>query len=168
MKNEFLIHERYSFICLYNRKNEVIAKTKIDTFNVEILKPYKWYLRPDGYVATNNYNNKYMYLHKLLCPCKKNECVDHIDRNKLNNTIENLRTANKTENAMNKGMRNNNTSGKVGVHWSNENSKWCAMICVYKKHINLGYFDSYEDAVNCRVNAENKYFKEFRALDEKG
>lgn len=43
---------------------------------------------------------------------------------------------------------------------------WCVMICVRKKHINLGYFEKFEDAVNARVNAEKKYFKEYRASNE--
>lgn len=33
--------------------------------------------------------------------------------------------------------------------------------------MNLGYFDDYNDAVECRVSAEKKYFKEYRAKDEK-
>lgn len=42
--------------------------------------------------------------------------IDHIDRNKLNNTEENLRLVDQSQNMMNKGIMKNNNSGKVGVH----------------------------------------------------
>jgi len=46
--------------------------------------------------------------------------ADHRDRNKLNNTEANLRAANGSENQMNKGIRTDNTSSKVGVHKIND------------------------------------------------
>lgn len=95
-------------------------------------------MRPDGYVATNNFDGKYAYLHRIVFGCHSKKYIDHIDRDKLNNTEKNLREADGSENQMNKGIRTNNTSGKVGVHWSKSNNAWCAMICVRKKHINLG------------------------------
>lgn len=164
--NEIVEDKKYAYIILYNKSCEEIARTKIDIKNVKYVKNYKWYLRPDGYVATNNYNGEYTYLHTLICNKNSKVYVDHIDRDKLNNTEENLRGADGSENQMNKGIRSNNTSGKVGVHWSNEHNAWCAMICVRKNHINLGYFNSFEDAVACRVEAENKYFKDYKAIDE--
>lgn len=164
--NEIINDEAYSYIILYDKNCNQIAKTKIDTKNVDIIKGYKWYLRPDGYVATNNYNGEYAYLHCIICNKQNKKYADHKDRNKLNNTEENLREADGSENQMNKGIRSNNTSGKVGVHWSKENNAWCAMICVKGEHMNLGYFSSFDDAVDCRIKAEEKYFKEYRAMNE--
>ncbi len=166
-KNEIIVDGNIAYIVLYNKNNEEVARTKIDAFNVELVSNIKWYLRPDGYVATNNYNGKYKYLHKLICSNNNKIYVDHKDRDRLNNTVENLRSADDSENGMNKGIRSNNTSGKVGVHWSRGNKKWCAMICVKGKHINLGYFDDYNEAVKCRIDAEHKYFKDFKVLNER-
>lgn len=166
-KNEIVIMDDVAFIVLYDKQNNEVARAKIDSFNVNIVSSAKWYLRQDGYVATSNYNGKYQYLHKLICTDKGKLYVDHKDRDKLNNTIENLRCADGSENGMNKGIRRNNTSGKVGVHWSKHNKKWCAMICIRGKHKNLGYFNDYEEAVKCRIEAEKKYFKEFKAINEK-
>lgn len=166
-KNEITIDGEFAYISLYDSSSVVIARTKIDKDNVDLVKDYKWYLRPDGYVASVNYNGEYVYLHNVICNKMEKRYVDHKDRDKLNNTSENLREATGSENQMNKGIRKNNTSGKVGVHWSNSMNKWCAMICVEGKHMNLGYFDDYDDAVECRVSAEKKYFKEYRAKDEK-
>jgi hypothetical protein len=78
-----------------------------------------------------------------------------------------LRIVTDSQNAMNKGIRKNNTSGKVGVHWNKQNQKWCAMIGFNHNHINLGYFDNYEDAVNKRLKAEEKYFGKYRPIDER-
>lgn len=166
-KNEIITAGDFSYIVLYDKHNKEIARTKIDTFNVDIVTGKKWYLRPDGYVATNNYNGKYTYLHKIICSDKSKIYVDHKNRDRLDNTVDNLRVADGFENAANKGVRSDNTSGKVGVHWSSHNQKWCAMICVKGKHMNLGYFKHYGDAVECRVSAEKKYFGEFQVKDEK-
>jgi len=168
-KNDYTISEdnKYAYIKLYDKSCNEIAETVIDIDDLDDVIDYKWYLRPDGYVATNNYNGIYMYLHSLICNKSEKNYVDHKDRNKLNNIKENLREANGSENQMNKGIRSNNTSGKVGVHWSKDNSKWCAMICVKGNHINLGYFDLFEDAVKVRIGAEKTYFGDYRATNEK-
>ena len=165
-KNEIEIRNNYAYMFLYNKQCEKIAEIIIDIKNIDKIKDYKWYLRPDGYVATNNYNGVYMYLHSLICIENDKYYVDHKDRNKLNNTENNLRSADGSENQMNKGIRSNNTSGKVGVHWSKEHNAWCAMICVRGEHINLGYFSLFNDAVDCRIKAEKEYFKEYRAVNE--
>ena len=166
-RNEIIIDGDYAYIILYDKHCNIIGKTKIDKKNIPIIKEYKWYLNSNGYVATNNYNGKYKYLHKLICGDNTTKrYVDHLDRNKLNNTEENLRFADGSENQMNKGIRSNNTSGKVGVHFNKQNNKWCAMICRNGKHINLGYFNKYEDAVECRTRAEEEYFGEYRANNE--
>lgn len=165
--NEIITDGQYSYIILYDKYCNEIAKTKIDSKNIDLVKEYKWYLRPDGYVATNNYNGEYAYLHCVICNKQNKKYVDHKNRNKLDNTEENLREADGSENQMNKGIRTNNTSGKVGVHWSNEHNAWCSMICVRGKHMNLGYFTSFEEAVQCRMNAEKKYFDDFRVDNER-
>ena len=165
--NEIILDRDYAFILLYNKECNEIARTKIDTKNLEKVQNYKWYLRPDGYVATNNYNGEYAYLHCVIFGKKNKNYIDHKDRNKLNNTEDNLRDATGSENQMNKGIRTNNTSGKVGVHWAEEQNAWCASICVKGKRINLGYFLTFEEAVACRENAEKQYFKEYRTNNEK-
>lgn len=166
-KNEIIIEDNFAYIILYDKQCNIVGKTKIDKKNVPIVKDYKWYLNSNGYVVSSNYNGEYKYLHKLICQNINKKYVDHYDRNKLNNTEDNLREVSCSENQMNKGIRKNNKSGKVGVHWSKHNKKWCAMICKNGKHKNLGYFSKYEDAVKCREKAEMEYFGEYRAKNEK-
>lgn len=161
-KNEIIIDGDYSYIILYNKNSEEVARAKIDTYNVEIIKDYKWYLRPDGYVATVNYNGEYAYLHSVILHKENKPYIDHVDRDKLNNTESNLREANGTENNRNKGLTKRNTSGKTGVSWSKEREKWIAYIRYGGKNRNLGGFVNFDDAVACRIAAEKKYYGEFR------
>lgn len=88
-------------------------------------------------------------------------CVDHIDRNKANNNVNNLRFATHTENNINKTTFKN-TSGYVGVSWSKQNKKWQAQIGINGKNKHLGFFDKASDASTARINAEIECFGEFR------
>ena len=90
-------------------------------------------------------------------------CVDHIDRNKLNNHISNLRYATNSENSSNRTIGSNNTSGAIGVSFRKDRNKWRAVIQKDGKTIHLGYFETKEEAIEARSKAEEKYFKEFRA-----
>lgn len=166
--NEILIYDNFAEIILYDIKSEEVGRAVIDISDINKIKNNKWYLREDGYVATNNYNEEYQFLHCAILGIKPDDCViDHIDRNRLNNHKSNLRIANYSENGANKGIRIDNTSGKVGVHWAKEQNKWCSMIGFNNKRKNLGYFNNYDDAVKARLIAEEKYFKDFKPLNEK-
>lgn len=158
-KNELFINDEYAEVVLYNKKNIEVARSIIDIDMIEKIIDYKWYLRPDNYVATNNYNGEYKYLHSLILPTELK--VDHIDRNRLNNRRKNLREATNIENAQNSSIRSNNSSGFTGVEFIKSASKWKAVITVNKKRIQLGRFEKKEDAVLARRNAEKKYFGEF-------
>ena len=70
------------------------------------------------------------------------EFVDHIDGNKQNNRIENLREASKQENSQNQKVRWTNSSGVKGVSWHKVNKKWKVALC---KNYRSYYFGTYED-----------------------
>ena len=71
--------------------------------------------------------------------------IDHIDGNKANNKIENLRDVTKSQNQRNRGSVKGSLSIYCGVTKKSE-AKWCAKISVNKKQIHIGYFDTEEDA----------------------
>jgi len=83
--------------------------------------------------------------------------VDHINRDPLDCTNDNLRICKSKENSRNLSLAINNTSGVTGVGWY----KWVAQIMVNRKHINLGYFNNIDDAIKIRKEEEIKYFGEF-------
>jgi len=70
------------------------------------------------------------------------EDVDHRDTNKLNNRWSNLREADSSSNKCNVAKQANNTSGFKGVSWHKRTKTWRADICVRKKQISLGNFDT--------------------------
>lgn len=80
--------------------------------------------------------------------------VDHIDGDKTNNRPANLRDVGKSGNAKNAKMYSRNTSGVTGVHWYARKAKWFASIRSEGKLHHLGYFESLDDAVMARSNAE--------------
>ena len=53
----------------------------------------------------------------------------------------------------------NNTSGQKGVHWDREKKRWRSEITVKGKRIRLGRYADKQDAINARLEAEEKYFK---------
>lgn len=81
--------------------------------------------------------------------------IDHIDGNKSNNIITNLRSVTGVENCKNCKMKNTNTSGITGVY--KRNNKYTASICVERKQIFLGSFELLHQAVQARKEAEIKY-----------
>lgn len=80
--------------------------------------------------------------------------IDHIDGDKLNNRVENLRNVSQVENGQNHVRRKNNTSGVMGVRWDDRRSMWHTRINVKYQTIFLGYFQNFDDAVVARRTAE--------------
>ena len=80
----------------------------------------------------------------------KDNCIDHIDGEKLNNNIENLRCVTQQENHFNQ------TKAK-GYSWHKQKKKWQAQIKVDDKTIHLGLFENEEDARNAYLEGKIKY-----------
>ena len=87
--------------------------------------------------------------------------VDHIDNNRKNNHIHNLRWATVQENSMNSSRRYDNTSGTKGVSWHKHDKQWHARIRINGKIIQIGYYDKLEDAVKARKQKAKEIFGEF-------
>ena len=83
--------------------------------------------------------------------------IDHKDGNGLNNRIANLSEVTNKQNAMNQKLNAKNSSGVTGVRWHKLAKKWTARIVQDKREIYLGLFESFEDAVAARKDAESKY-----------
>ena len=87
--------------------------------------------------------------------------VDHIDGNKLNNKIENLREATNAQNSWNAGIRKNNTSGVKGVYWEKKSNCWHAQCFVnYQNHF-LGRYKNIEEAKKVVAEFRTKHHGEF-------
>jgi hypothetical protein len=137
---------------------------KNDKTNI-ILKPYT----TKGYnaVKLNRKNKQYtLYIHRLVAsafiPNPDNKLyVDHIDNNRQNNNINNLRWCTHQENQQNQKIKINNTSGYKGVYYCKWHNKWRAEICHNYKSMKLGYFERVEDAIIARYNKAKEIQGEF-------
>lgn len=85
----------------------------------------------------------WLYTHGIM----PNGNLDHINRVKDDNRIDNLRIANQSQNM-------HNLDGQRGVSWDSARSKWCARIKVNYKTIHLGRFADKADAIAARKQAE--------------
>ena len=96
----------------------------------------------DGYLMTSLSEDGEAHgfgVHRLIAiafiPNPENKThVDHIDTNRLNNKLDNLRWATNSENMMNSKIRTNNTSGSKGVYFDKSSKKWRVQITVNGKH----------------------------------
>lgn len=80
--------------------------------------------------------------------------IDHINRIKTDNRIENLREAGQVCNRRNSKLDSNNTSGIRGISWDNKSEKWRAYIKINNKQLHLGLFKDLNSAVIVRYMAE--------------
>ncbi|MDB4312159.1 HNH endonuclease, partial [bacterium] len=83
--------------------------------------------------------------------------IDHINHDRKDNRIDNLRLTTQLENTRNRSINKNNTSGVVGVTWDPLNCMWRSAIGLKGKWKHLGRFKKKEDAVLARREAEQFY-----------
>lgn len=86
---------------------------------------------------------------------------DHIDRNPLNNRKDNLRKATYSQNAQNRTMNSNNTSGVIGVNYTKDRNQWRAQLQHYNQKKLYVNCNTKNEAIIARLQAEAKYFGEF-------
>lgn len=83
--------------------------------------------------------------------------IDHINGDRVDNRIENLREATNAENHQNKSSRINSSSRFVGVHWEPRYGKWQAQITLNGKQKYLGSFHTEESAAAAYAEAKAKF-----------
>lgn len=86
--------------------------------------------------------------------------VDHIDGNQKNNHYTNLRWCSLHLNNLNSKKRCTNKSGYKGIWWDKKRNKWMVYITINYKRMNIGRFNTIEEAVKAREDAEKKYFNQ--------
>lgn len=131
----------------------------VDTEMVPVLSQYTWCLNASGY-AVSKTKGKYVRINRLILDCEPLLVVDHINGNKLDNRKENLRKCKPINNSQNKGIGLNNQTGVPGVS-RKPNGKYRARIMVNRTEIALGTFCTFEDAVQARQEAQERYFGKF-------
>jgi len=150
----------YKFI-LRNEQNEEIAEVVIDSDDYNLVSQYKWHFS-HGYVGSNRGG----LLHRLIMNAKKGQCIDHKNRNKLDNRKQNLRFCTQTQNNANSGPRKRNKSGYKGVSFCERDRKWVAQICDKKSRIFLGNHTTARQAALAYNLAAERLFGEFAVFNQ--
>ena len=116
----------------------------------------------DGYVL-NFIKGKVYREHRLIWLYvygeMPNGILDHINRIKTDNRIENLRIVSFSENRQNIGKLATNKSGLKGVWFNNKAKNWCASICADKKKYFVGSFPTKEEAYEAYKTYAKKLHK---------
>ena len=89
--------------------------------------------------------------------------IDHINRVRSDNRINNLRVVSAQCNVRNSGNRCDNIFGVKGVGWHKQNRKWQARVKVNNKDKYLGTYEDFDSAVCARLAAEQ--FLEWEGCD---
>ena len=87
--------------------------------------------------------------------------VDHKNGNGLDNRRENLRVCTQANNALNRAINKNNSTGYPGVRWYESRKKFRADIQFNKRKISLGYFDDAVKASEAYDAKAKELFGEF-------
>jgi len=87
--------------------------------------------------------------------------IDHVDNDRVNNKLENLRPASPSQNLWNACLRPTNTSGCKGVSWHKKTKKWQVKLSVDRVLKHFGYFDDLELADLVAIEARTKYHGQF-------
>ena len=137
----------------------------IDEEDRELLENIgKWYINNRGYVRKTirfiegtQEKDKNISMHRIIWEkhfglIPKNMQIDHISGNRLDNRKNNLRLVTNQENQWNQ------TKAK-GYRWHKEAKKYQAQIGLNDKVINLGFFDTAEEAAKAYLEAKEIYHK---------
>ena len=135
--------------------------------NVKTGRIIKQQLDKYGYCRLNLYKNEKRhnkFIHRLVAQAfienpDDKPVIDHINGDKLNNDVKNIRWATISENSQNSKVRKDNTSNIKGVE--KKGNKWRSRITIDGIRITLGYYDTIEEAKEVRVKRANEVFGVF-------
>lgn len=178
IENKWTIYDDYAELYINNPTHGEF-RLKIDLEDYEKCNQYHWNIQHAGgvysykYYAYTGINRKHVLLHRFIMNVTdRKQAVDHINKDGLTDEFDNrkynLRVCTIRQNSCNVDKQKNNTSGYKGVVWYpyHNYNKWKAYVKQDYKTINLGYFDTLEEAVKARNEAEIKYYGEYARIQE--
>ena len=154
------------FLPVENYENYCVSNLKKNNKTNRILKQYT---EKNGYKLVSLKKNKkwkIFTVHRLVAiaflknPNNK-PMIDHIDENKANNNVKNLRWASDQENQYNQGKYKNNTSGYKGVSFNKKANKYESRIRINGKLKHMGYYETAEEASEAYEAKAKELHKDF-------
>lgn len=140
----------------------------VDDEDFEFLNQWKWCYHNGGYAVRADYTSgkhKLITMHRVVNKTLKDLQTDHINRNKLDNRKENLRSCTSSENNKNTTSRKGSTSKYLGVSSYKRSNKWKSNIWICGKSKHLGYYISEKEAALAYNEAALKYHGKFANLN---
>ncbi len=117
------------------------------------------YVDSRGY-ATVVYKRKRHYLHRVVYLMHNGVLpseVDHIDGDKTNNRVENLRACTHSQNGQNRFVQSNSKSQVKNVSWSSARKKWVVYASINGKNTNFGGYEDIDLAELVAAEVRSKY-----------
>ena len=137
----------------------------VDTADFARLNRYRWYASPSGggkMYARRNTKTGIISMHRELLHAPPEMCVDHKNRNGLDNRRDNLRLCTPQQNTYNRGPQGGRSRFK-GVY--PEGDKWYATIKHKGVPYYLGIFDDEIEAAKARDRKAYELEKDFAYLN---
>ena len=103
-------------------------------------------------------------LHRIIFLYHKGylpDIIDHINGDRYDNRIENLREANTYQNRQNSRIYSTSKSGVKNVYFDVRSNKWRVSFSINGKRKNFGIYSDLEEAKQVATSMRDKYFKEF-------
>ena len=136
-------------------------------YNPNLLGQECGYVAPHGYRAFK-VGSKMLLTHRVIWYLYYNswppegKILDHINGDKLDNRVENLRLATQSQNGANRKDQINNTSGYRGVHFVTKDKVWRATIKINNKTKSLGRYQTAQEASEVYELAADLLFGEYK------
>ena len=130
----------------------------VDSSDAELVSGHAWYLSPQGYAV-----GKCGFMHRMIVQPRDGYCIDHIDRNKLNNRRSNLREATAQNNVCNSRNMAGKTSAFKGVYFDKAmpRTPYKVTIQLNRKQIHVGRFRTETEAAMAYDAKAREMFGEF-------
>lgn len=122
----------------------VLDIPRVMAFDSWCVSPHDRTFYASSKLKTDRYRSCNIYMHRLIMSFPERLQVDHVNRNGIDNRLENLRIVTNTQNQLNKGRRNSKSTYK-GVYEIRP-GVFKSMISFNKKSITLGLFKTPEEA----------------------
>jgi hypothetical protein len=146
-------------IPLCDKDDTTRAHAIMDIERAEWASQWRWHLSAHGYAARNVVGGEgAIYLHRELLGLTPGDGLegDHLNKNRLDDRLENLRVVPKLGNRQNVPARKGASSRFRGVTWHKQRGKWAARVNLSNsggKNVYLGLFENEEAAASAAREA---------------
>lgn len=111
------------------------------------LDKYKWSVDNVGYPSTSSITGDTIRLHSLIISCNNYMVTDHINRNKLDNRLSNLRIVTQDVNCHNRGASKISKTGIKNIYPNKRDGTYYGQVQIHGKRYTLGYYRTIHDAI---------------------